>query len=160
MKFILKVIFLLVISLNVKKSAEAQQTFYDLNTIQTIEIYFSQTNWDYQLDTAKHGAEDFILADIVIVNGISYDSVGIKYKGNSSFDSTYVKNPMHIELDAFKKQSYQGYKDIKLSNGYSDPSMIREPLAYSILSNYMDCPKANFANLYINGNYIGIYSST
>ena len=37
--------------------------------------------------------------------------------------------------------------------------MIREPLAYSILSNYMDCPKANFAKLFINGNYIGIYSN-
>ena len=24
---------------------------------------------------------------------------GVKYKGNSSFDSTYIKNPLHIELD-------------------------------------------------------------
>ncbi len=159
MKFKVKVTAFLLISLIIKKSAGAQQTFYDLNTIQTIEVFFSQPNWDYQLDTAKYGAEGYVPADIVIVNGISYDSVGVKYKGNSSYDSTYIKNPMHIELDAFKKQSYEGYKDIKLSNGYSDPSMIREPLAYSILSNYMDCPKANFAKLYINGNYIGIYSN-
>lgn len=159
MKFKLKVTLLLIISFIIEKSAGAQQTFYDLNAIQTIEVFFSQSNWDYQLDTAKYGAEDFVLADIVIVNGISYDSVGVKYKGNSSYDSTYIKNPMHIELDAFKKQSYEGYEDIKLSNGYSDPSMIREPLAYSILSNYMDCPKANFAKLFINGNYIGIYSN-
>lgn len=159
MKLKLKVTLILLISLIIKKSAGAQQTFYDLGTIQTIEIFFSQPNWDYQMDTAKYGAEDFILADIVIVNGISYDSVGVKYKGNSSYDSTYIKNPMHIELDAFKKQSYEGFKDIKLSNGYSDPSLIREPLAYSILSNYMDCPKANFAKLFINGNYIGIYSN-
>ncbi len=159
MKFKLKAIVLLLISLSIKKSVVAQQTFYDLNTIQTIEIFFTQANWDYQMDTAKYGMEDFIMADVVTVNGISYDSVGVKYKGNSSFDSTYNKNPMHIELDAYKKQSYQGYKDIKLGNGYSDPSLIREPLAYNILGNYADCPKANFAKVYINGSYIGLYSN-
>ena len=159
MKIKLKAILLLLICLIIKKSVVAQQTFYDLNTIQTIEIFFSQPNWDYQMDTAKHGSEDFIMADVVTVNGISYDSVGVKYKGNSSYDSTYIKNPMHIELDAYKKQSYEGYKDIKLGNGYADPSLIREPLAYSILSNYADCPKANFAKVFINGNYIGLYSN-
>ncbi len=155
----LKAILLLLISLMIKKSVVAQQTFYDLNTIQIIEIFFSQTNWDYQMDTAKYGTEDFIMADVVTVNGISYDSVGVKYKGNSSYDSTYIKNPIHIELDAYKKQSYEGYKDIKLGNGYADPSLIREPLAYSILGNYADCPKANFAKVFINGNYIGLYSN-
>lgn len=159
MKFKLKAITLLLISLICKKSVVAQQTFYDLNTIQTIEIFFSQPNWDYQMDTAKYGMEDFIMADVVIVNGISFDSVGVKYKGNSSYDSTYIKNPMHIELDAYKKQSYQGYKDIKLGNGYADPSMIRETVSYNILSNYSFCPKANFAKLFINGNYVGLYSN-
>jgi len=46
-----------------------------------------------------------------------------------------------------------------LGNGYADPSLIREVLAYGILKNYMDCPKANFAQLYINSSYIGIYSN-
>lgn len=137
----------------------AQTTFYDPGTIQKIEVYFAQPGWDYRLDTAKYGSDDYIIADWVNINGIQYDSCGIKYKGNSSYDSTYVKNPFHIELDFVNNQSYQGYKDIKLGNGYADPSMIREVLAYGILKNYMDCPKANFAQLYINGNYIGLYSN-
>src|SRR5262249_12684312 len=33
-------------------------------------------------------------------------------------------------------------------------------LSYNILKNYMDCPKSNFAMLFINGNYIGIYSNS
>ena len=32
------------------------------------------------MDTAKHGSEDFIMADVVTVNGISYDSVGSNTK--------------------------------------------------------------------------------
>lgn len=137
----------------------SQTTFYDVNTIQKIEITFSQPDWDYQLDTAKVGSEGYIMASSVSINGILFDSVGVKYKGNSSYDSTKIKNPLHIELDAYKNQSYQGIKDVKLSNCYSDPSMIREVLAYKILENYMDCPRANFAQVYINGNYIGLYSN-
>ncbi|MES2762740.1 MAG: CotH kinase family protein [Bacteroidota bacterium] len=135
------------------------QNFYDQNTIQKIEIQFTQSNWDYQLDTAKVGAEGYIMAASVTINGVYFDSVGVKYKGNSSYNPTYNKNPLHIELDGFKDQSYLGIKDIKLGNNYADPSMIREVLGYDILKNYMHCPEANFAKVYINGAYHGVYSN-
>ena len=135
------------------------QNFYDQNTIQKIEIQFAQPNWDYQLDTAKAGAEGYIMAAAVTINGVYFDSVGVKYKGNSSYNPTYNKNPLHIELDGFKNQSYLGIKDIKLGNNFADPSMIREVLGYDILQNYMHCPKANFAKVYINGAYHGLYSN-
>ena len=137
----------------------AQTTFYDLNSIQKIEIFFSQANWDYQLDSSKYGADGYVFADSVRINGVVFDSAAVKYKGNSSYDSTYAKNPLHIELDGAINQSYQGITDIKLGNGYADPSVIREVLAYDILKNYMDCPRSNFAQLYINGNYTGLYSN-
>ena len=140
--------------------SSGQNNFYDLNTIQNIEIFFSNPNWDYQMDTAKYGAGGYIIADSVKVNGTRYYYPGIKYKGNSSYDSTYKKNPLHIELDHLLNQSYQSVTDIKLSNGYGDPSMIREVLSFDILKNYMFCPRSNFARVYINGNYIGIYSNT
>lgn len=140
-------------------AAVTAQSFYDLNTIQTIEINFDQPDWDYQMDTTKIGVDTFIVAAYISINGVQLDSVGVKYKGNSSYDSTYIKNPLHISLDEFQNQSYEGYNNLKLGNGYSDPSMIREVLSYNILKNYMDCPKANFAKLYINGNYIGLYSN-
>lgn len=140
------------------KSISAQ-ALYDINTIQQINIHFSQSNWDYQMDTAKAGDEGYILADWVEINGVLYDSVGVKYKGNSSYNASYAKNPLHISLDEFRNQSYLGYTDLKLGNGYSDPSMIREALAYNVLQNYMDCPQSNFADVYINENYQGLFSN-
>ncbi|MFN5184039.1 MAG: CotH kinase family protein [Bacteroidota bacterium] len=139
---------------------KSQSNFYDQNTIQNIEIFFSQPNWDYQMDTAKYGAEGYVLADSVRINGQRFFYPGVKYKGNSSYDSTYKKNPLHIELDYLLNQSFQSITDIKLSNGYGDPSMIREVLGFDILKNYMYCPKANFAKVFINGNYIGLYTNT
>ena len=135
------------------------QNFYDKSVIQNIELFFSFSNWDAQLDAAAT-TESYIVADSVRINGVSFDSVGVKYKGNSSYNPTNTKNPFHIKLDYIKgSQDYLGYVDIKLQNGYRDPSMIREVLSYAILEQYMDCPKANFANVYINGGLRGLYSN-
>lgn len=138
----------------------SSQNFYDINTIQKIEITFLQTNWDYQLDTAKQGSDSYIMASQLKVNGVVFDSVGVKFKGNSSYSPTNKKNPLHIALDEFKNQSYDGVNDIKLGNNYKDPSMIREVLGYDILKNYMHCSQSNFAKVYINGVYYGVYSNT
>ncbi len=136
------------------------QGFYDRSTVQKIEIFFSASNWDSQLDALAASTEDYLLADSVRINGTSFDSVGVKYKGNSSYNQNNNKNPIHIELDyVHGNYDYQGYTDVKLQNGYQDPSVIREVLSYAILEQYMDCPKANFANVYINGTLRGVYSN-
>ena len=150
----------LLVLLSFAQKSKAQSPFYNISTIQKIELFFSITDWDYRMDTAKSGSEGYLLSDSIKINGLALDSVGVKYKGNSSYNPSNLKNPLHIAIDEFKNQSYLGIKDIKLGNGYSDPSMIREVLAYSILNNYMDCPESNFSQVYINGTYIGLYSNT
>ena len=135
------------------------QTFYNSNAIQDIRIVFSQSNWDALLDAQEAGAGDYISAQSVTINGQVFNNVGVKYKGNSSYNPNYVKNPLHIELDTYVNQNYEGYTDIKLSNVIFDPSFVRETTAYSILGQYMHAPLANYANVYINGNLIGLYTN-
>ena len=136
------------------------QNLYDINTIQNIELTFSQSNWDYMLDTATVGNDGYIMAQSVSINGIVFDSVGVKYKGNSTYNANQVKNPFHIELDTYKNQDYQGYTDLKLSNVAKDPSFIREVLGYSILRQYMHAPLSNYATVKVNGTLIGLYVSS
>lgn len=134
------------------------QDFYDLNTIQEIRITFSQTNWDAVLDAAE-ASDAYTSATSISINGAMYNNVGVKYKGNSSYNANQVKNPLHIELDTYIDQNYVGYTDIKLSNVFVDPTFVRETLGYKILGNYMDVPKANYAKVYINEAYIGLYTN-
>lgn len=137
------------------------QSFYDINTIQDIRIYFGFSDWDYRMDTAYAGAGEYIPADSVVVNGALLPNCGVRYKGNSSYDVSRAKNPLHIKLDEYTEdQNYEGYEDIKLGNGYSDNSMLREPLSYKILRQYMDAPLSNFAKVYINSAYYGIMNNT
>lgn len=133
------------------------QSFYDTNTIQEIRLYFSQPDWEQQLNTQQQTTQNYIPAESVVINGTAFPNVGVKYKGNSSFIPFFPKNPFHIELDAFQNQDYQGYTDIKLSNVIFDPTFVRETLSYSILSQYMAAPQCNYANVYVNDVLIGLY---
>lgn len=161
MKKQLRNVALSVCALLASPSLGQAQSLYDIGTVQKIEITFAQQNWDYMLDTAKQGSEGYLMASQVVINGQPFDSVGVKYKGNSSYSSSRVKNPFHIKLDyTIDDQAYEGVEDIKLSNGFQDPSMIREALAYSLLRNYMNCSRSNFAEVYVNGAYLGLYTNT
>lgn len=136
------------------------QNFYDISNINTIEITFEQSNWDQLLDDlASAGNEERLLGSVAI-NGEVFDSVGVRYKGNSSYNADNVKNPLNIKLDyTIGNQDLDGYGTIKLSNVYKDPSFVREVLSYEIARKYFPAPLSNYANVYINGTYLGLYTS-
>ncbi|WP_430400743.1 CotH kinase family protein [Flavobacterium sp.] len=134
------------------------QSFYDENTIQDIRIVFAQSNWDAILDAAE-ASDAYTQATSITINGTILTNVGVKFKGNSSYNASYNKNPFHIELDTYQDQDYQGYTDIKLNNVIFDPTFVRETVAYNITRKYMHAPLSNYANLYVNGTLIGLYTN-
>lgn len=143
-----------------KNNLTAQSNFYHTDTIQEIRITFSQTNWDHQLDSLYiEGEKNRILCSVEI-NGENFDSVGIRYKGFSSVSIDRIKNPFNIKLDYVKgNQNYEGFDKIKLSNVIQDPSFLREVMAYEIGRKYMPSSEANFAKVFINNVYWGLYTN-
>jgi spore coat protein CotH len=138
----------------------AQTNFYNIDSIREIRIHFYDSEWDNQLDSLYvQGDNERILADLII-DGSTYDSVGVRYKGFSSVSVNRIKNPFNIKLDyVIDTQDHNGVDKIKLSNVYQDPSFIREVLTYEIAANYLPSAKANYANLYINDTLWGLYSN-
>ena len=135
------------------------QSFYDINTINTIEITFQESNWDQILDQYYADGDEERLVGSVSINGQVFDSAGIRYKGNSTYSSNQVKNPLNIKLDHIIDQTIEGYGTIKLANGFKDPSLVREAMAYEIARKYFPASQANYANVYINGTHLGLYTS-
>ncbi|MDB4126690.1 CotH kinase family protein [Flavobacteriales bacterium] len=135
------------------------QDVFDIG-IRNIDIYFSQTNWDDSLDIYyANGLSERLIADSILIDGVADQSVGIKYKGNSSYNVANIKNPMNIKLDYVNNgQSIDGYNVLKLSNGFRDPSFVREVLSYEMASEYMPSPKATYAKVTVNGTLIGLYT--
>ncbi len=141
-------------------SSLSGQGLYDMETINTIELTFTESNWDQILDSYYSAGDEERLIGSAVINGVAFDSVGVRYKGNSSYNANQAKNPLNIKLDhVIDGQTFQGYGTLKLANGYQDPSYVREALGYEIASMYMPASEANYANVYINGNLIGLYTN-
>ncbi|MBI9039212.1 MAG: CotH kinase family protein [Bacteroidales bacterium] len=136
------------------------QNFYDINNINTVEITFVQSNWDYLLDQLVANGQEERLLGTVAINGEVYDSVGVRYKGNSSYNPNQVKNPLNIKLDyVISDQEIEGYGTLKLANAFKDPSFIRETVGYELARKYFPASQANYTNVYINGTHLGLYTS-
>lgn len=141
------------------------QDFYGKD-IQEIRIGLPYPNWDKKLDSLKSVNPEARLAGFATINGTKFDSVGVRYKGNSSYfrsrKETYRKLPINVKLDyKIKTQKLKnGHTTVKLSNAFLDPSFVRDPLAYSIIRNYMPAPQCNFAKVFLNNTFYGLYINT
>ena len=80
----LKRILIFIFAFLLQINSFSQSNFYDIYTVREIRLNFHQSNWDALLDSFYViGDNNRILADIII-DGSSYDSVGVRYKGFSS----------------------------------------------------------------------------
>jgi hypothetical protein len=151
------VLLLIVLLLTVNLAA---QDFYDIGTVNEIRLYFTQSNWDAILDQLVANGLEERLVGTAIINGVTYDSVGVRYKGNSSYSANRIKNPFNIKLDhIIDDQTVGPYGTLRLANGFMDPTLVREVLAYEIARKYFPACKANYANVYVNDVLIGIYTN-
>ena len=130
---------------------------YDSKTLRTLYLRFHDPDWYEQLG-------DFYRTDVdvpadLIVDGEAYQSVGVRFRGSSSYFTVQnEKKSLNIAVDyGDDKQRLYGYKTLNLLNGHSDPSFLREILYSRIASNYIPVPKANLVKLVINGENWGIY---
>jgi spore coat protein CotH len=146
-------------------TALCAQDFYKPG-VQEMKLELPVAGWHNQLDSLKRVNPEARMAGTALLNGQRFDSVGIRYKGNSSFfrtsKQTLKKLPFNIKVDYRKKGQHFGeaYTSIKLSNAFLDPSFVRDPLGYEIVSNYMPAPKCNFVRLTVNNEPYGLYVNT
>ncbi len=137
----------------------ASQPLYSPLVIATIEINFEQSNWDAILDNYYAAGNGERLLATVEINGVSFDSVGVRYRGGGTYHPDNPKNPLNIKLDHVKNQDYEGIEVLKLSNGAKDPSFLREVLSLEAARQFMEAPRANYARVFVNGAYHGLYAN-
>lgn len=153
--------FILVVSagclLAGQATAQSVADVYDESVLRTLEITFHQANWQTQL-TQNKAAKTYIKADLR-VNGQVYKDVGVRYRGNSSYNAvTGIKKPFKIKLNEFVAgQDLYGYSTLNLNNGFRDPTFVREVLSYWVFRQFLPAPKANWVKLVINNQSYGVY---
>ncbi|MCU0349147.1 MAG: CotH kinase family protein, partial [Saprospiraceae bacterium] len=142
------------------------QGIYDPDHLTVIKISFATDNWNKALDSLKSKGQKDRLVATVEIDGKEYKGVGVRYKGNSSYKNPRKNNKLKLPFNlkanfVHKDQRFEGgYETLKLGNVFMDPSFVRESVSYEIARKYMPAPQSNFAKVYVNGEFIGVYSNT
>jgi hypothetical protein len=136
--------------------------FYHAGHVYTLELQFYNANYHNILKTWKENYLENTLPAKLDYGSNHFDSVAVKYKGNSTFSVPgsfgNQKLPYNIDLnDIVSGQEIEGYKKLKLGNCWFDPTFAREVVAAYIYKQYLPSYEANLIRLHVNGNYLGIY---
>jgi len=130
--------------------------FFDPQTIQEIQLTFKSDNWRFLMDSLRYNGDGLLKGDLK-VNGTVFGQVGVRIRESGGFQPGNQRNNLHIQLDHVSgNQQLHGYHTIRLSSALRDPSLVREVLSTEIARKFMPAPKANYANLTINGKYYGL----
>lgn len=157
---------------------------FEENTIKRIDLTISEENWSAMqsdLDTNLNGVSvseiDFTpvwVPGTLSYNGIEWYKVGIRYKGNSTLSNAYRndtdKYPFKLDFDEFEdefpqidNQRFYGFKQLNLSNNYSDGTFMREKIAADLFREFgIAAPRVAFTEVYLDrGNgptFVGLYT--
>ena len=138
---------------------------FDEDSIRNIHLDFYNPNYHSYLVNSWYYSPDERIPAILTLNGTVYDSVGVRYKGNSTFclpnDNFNPKVPYNIDFNYFiDSQKVLGYKKMKLANAWMDPTFVKDITASNIYRNYLPSGEANLVKLHVQGNYLGLYVNT
>ena len=127
----------------------------------TLEIIVDQSKWDEMIANAQ--AKTYILADVV-VNGVTYQNVGVRTKGNASLTQvSQSDSPERYSLrikfgEYIDGQTCLGLDELVLNNMISDPSYMKEYLSQELMRYIgVEAPLTNYASLSVNSEGIGFY---
>ena len=139
------------------QAAKNTRSFFDKKTLGEIRITLPVSNWNDGLDSMRLYGEG-LMKGSALVDGVNYDGVGVRFRGNNSYKMGMKRNPYQINLNfSDPEQNHQGYTSIKLSSSLRDPSMVRELLFHEIAARYMPSPQASFTKLFVNNEYVGLF---
>jgi hypothetical protein len=158
-KFSILVFFFLFLQ-HLPANAQTGTAVFQLDSIITIRMYFPHAAWKDTL--AANYASERKVPCTFIAFGDTLDSVGVRYKGSSSYGlAPGSKKSLKLDFDEFiSGQDFDDLEILNLNNSFRDPTLMREVLTYQYLNEQeITASRAAFANVYINDEYRGLYVS-
>ncbi len=129
--------------------------------VHEIRLRFSQPDWWERLTANYRGTlEDGEYLEAALEWGPrKFASIGVRFKGNSTYRVNSRKKPFRLKLNEFVKgQKIEGVGAFNLNNAFGDASFVREVEYYELArAAGLRTPRSGFAALYINDAYWGLY---
>ncbi len=128
-----------------------------------VEVRFVMPEQEWEFMQANPIEEQYVKADLWY-DGELIPDIAVRPKGNSSLMTAARQGTarfgLKADLNFFNSaRNLYGVKKLNFNNGFSDPTLIRESLAYDLFRQ-MDIatPRASFVDLYINDTHLGVYT--
>lgn len=125
-----------------------------------IDIRFPQTSYWDSLTTYYDAGNEQYMSATVVIDGATYDSVGVRLKGNASYTHPNNKKSFRFSFDEYRSAlRWDGLKSVHLNNCWEDPTFMREKIHLDFCQTAgVAAPRANFARLSINDTLFAFYS--
>lgn len=158
----IRILFIIFLHAFVVEAQIEGDKIFKNDQIITIELTFHQVSFFDSLE-ANYLTEDYMKADLVLTDSTgtySYPEVGVRLKGNSSYNHPNNKKAFKIDFNEYVSgQKHDGIKKLNFSNNFKDPSMMREKVFFDVCKAAgVKAPRSNFANVYFNGTLWGFYT--
>ena len=141
--------------------SDSSALIFNDRIVNDYRITFYQSQWDTMLLFNKDNDEAYMPARFTWHgpggDSIVLDSIGVRYKGNSSFvfAGASHKKPFKFYFNKYRKsQLFFNLEKLNFGNIVQDPSCMREKIAYDVLRQYMPAPRAVFATLTVEDSLI------
>ena len=126
-----------------------------------VELELSEDAW--MAIKANPKAEEFHEGDFVF-DGNRVEDVGIRTKGNSSLSFVTGMGsdrfPFKVDFNRYVAgQKFCGLGKVVLNNGFKDPTLIREHIAYRLAREFgLKASRTQFVDLTVAGQHMGLYT--
>ncbi len=130
------------------------------NVVNSYDLHFYYDNWEDSLQYYYEVLDqEYIPAQLTYNGNVVFDSIGVRYKGNSSYMMSRhtPKKPFKFKFDEYKNQKLFGVERLNFGNFVKDPSFMREKIGYDIARQYVPCPRTAYARILVDGELIGLY---
>ncbi len=134
--------------------------FYE-DRVVTVRFVMAEEDWEFMQRNAM--AEQYAKADLWY-DGELIQDVALRPKGNSSLMTTSgsgsIRFSLKADLNFFNSaRNLDGVKKLNFNNGFSDPTFIREVLAYDVFAQMdIPTPRTSFVDLWVNDTHLGLYT--
>ena len=135
-----------------------ENRLFDTTRVHTIDIVMD--DWDSFVDTCE--SEEYT-ACAVVIDGESYQNVGIRGKGNTSLSSVSQmgsdRYSFKVEFDQYDSaKSYYGLDKLCLNNIIQDNTYLKDYLSYRLMAEFgVTTPLCSFVYITVNGEDWGLY---
>jgi len=153
-------LLLLLISLVATSQTDQSWKLFADDTLTRVEITINPDTLSWIFEHVESDLEH--VAKVKIQNRYFsqvIDSIGFRLRGGTSRLS--AKKSFKISLNSFKKgTNLFGVEKINLNGEHNDPTLLRSKISFNLFEDAsIIAARSNHTELYINGEYYGVYMS-